>query len=423
MGGGLMQLVAYGAQDIFLTGNPDISFFRVVYRRHTNFSIESIEQIFEGEVDFGRTITCFIKRQGDLINRMHLQVKLPPPSEVITSSASANYKNYVNNIGHALIDDATLSIGNQIVDKHYDIWYDIWNELTDNTKSQWKLLGKYANLYSLEKNNDKSVRLYVPLLFWFNRNIGLSLPLIALQYHEVALKINLKDLNKLILTDVDNTTVTLSGRPTEFKLYVDYIFLDEAERTRFAQNSHEYLIEQVQHGTADIINGTNNITLDLIHPVKELIWVFQNTSRAVLATEPKINFPTVSDPQPSFGNDWFNYASLNVNSNLGYETYDHFGTMKLTLNGKNRFRERDAIYFRNYQPSQYHSNMPMKHIYVYSFGLKPEQHQPSGTCNFSRIETAKLEFKNAIASKLSYFAVNYNILRIMSGSAVVAFSN
>ena len=354
---------------------------------------------------------------------MHLQVKLPAPTSVITSSSTSTYKNYTNNIGHALIDDASLLIGGQVIDKHYDIWFDIWNELTDYQKSNWNLLGKYSNLYSLEKNNDKSVRLYVPLHFWFNRNIGLSLPLIALQYHEVSLKINLKDLNKLIVTDLNSNTFTLSQKPEEIKLYVDYIFLDDSERTRFSQDSHEYLIEQLQFGTKDVITGTNSVTLDLKHPVKELVWVFQNSDRKTLDSDPKLNFHSTTDPQPSNGNDWFNYASLNVNTDLGYNTYDHFKTMKLTLNGKNRFREREAIYFRTYQPSQYHSNTPMKHIYVYSFALKPEQHQPSGTCNFSRIETAKMEFKNAIASKLSYFAVNYNILRIMSGSGSLAFSN
>ena len=188
MGGALLQLVAYGVQDIYLSGNPQITFFKCVYRRHTNFSMESIGQPFTGNNDFGSSLDLEIPRKGDLIHDMWLQIKLPPATDVISCDDSTDtsiYRNWINNIGHGIIDQISILIGGQVVDTHIGEWFDIWNELTDPHKNHFKLLGKKDN-YVLE-NQDKISRYYVPLIFWFNRYLGQALPLIALQYHEVSL--------------------------------------------------------------------------------------------------------------------------------------------------------------------------------------------------------------------------------------------
>ena len=214
MGGGLMQLVAYGAQDVYLTGNPQITFWKVVYRRHTNFAMESIEQTFNGQVDFGRKVTCTISRNGDLIHRVYLQVTLPEVTvtdkvsgliPTVASSASGTGVNlanqcffrWVNYIGHALIRSVEVEIGGQRIDKHYGDWLNIWNELTQEPGHQVgydNMVGNNLLLTGAGLKHVDATTLYVPLQFWFCRNPGLALPLIALQYHEV--RINMEFRNK-----------------------------------------------------------------------------------------------------------------------------------------------------------------------------------------------------------------------------------
>ena len=214
-----MQLVAYGAQDIYLTGNPQITFFKVVYRRHTNFAMESIEQVFTGNVTLGKKTSCTIARNGDLVQEIYVQG---------TSSANPS------------VSTAEVEIGGQKIDKHYSQWLDIYNELFE-TSHDYRYVMNSTSGTSANPAADVSVTHYIPLRFWFNRNPGLALPLIALQYHDVKLKLQLNELDNLIHTD--GSSVSTSGSISELKLYVDYIFLDTDERRRFAQISHEYLIE------------------------------------------------------------------------------------------------------------------------------------------------------------------------------------
>ena len=418
MTGGLIQLSAYGKQDLHLTGNPQISFFKVVYRRHTNFSIESIEQTINGGITFGNTIECSVARAGDLIHNIWIQLKLPPATDVI-SCANQNdtsvYRRWVNNIGHALVKQASIFIGGLKIDSQVSEWFDIWNELTDTNRLYWNLLGKNETVYGINKNTNS--RYYIPLQFWFNRNVGLALPLIALQYHEVLLKIEIRELDSLILTN--GTSVAVNGEIEEFSIFIDYIHLDNEERQRFAQNSHEYLIEQVQNTNHDTLqDGNNSVSLDLNYPVKEIVWALRHNQRGTKDINSKVN-KTSSDIN---GNDWFNYSATSINQDLNYSTFDTFNTAKLVFNGLDRFKERDALYFRQVQPIQYHSNVPKKHIYVYSFALKPEQHQPSGTCNFSRLDNAQLILTGVKQSDLLLFATNYNILRIQGGMGGLAYT-
>jgi len=384
-----MQLVAYGAQDIYLSGNPQITFFKVVYRRHTNFSMEAIDQTFNGSADFGKKVTCTISRNGDLIHRVYVQVALP----ALTSNTGTSYNTWV---GHKLIKSVEVEIGGQRIDKHYGDWLHIWNELSQ-TEGHWagyKLMVSGVDVTdssgSLSHPSDTLRRgdartLYIPLQFWFCRNPGLALPLIALQYHEVKINVEFADA-KSCVTVAPTTAPTFSSAT----LYVDYIYLDTDERRRFAQVTHEYLIEQLQF-TGDE-KAQSKLKLNFNHPVKELIWVEQAKDKV----------------------DVGDYVT----------TYDE---AHIQLNGHDRTSARKPTYYQLVQPYQHHERVPTEvgqYINVYSFALKPEEHQPSGTCNMSRIDNATLNLKGVETDNtVKVFAVNYNVLRIMSGMGGLAYSN
>jgi len=380
MGGGLLQLVAYGAQDVYLTGNPQITFFKVVYRRHTNFSIESIEQTFNGSPGFGKRVTCQISRNGDLIHRVYLQAKLP---------ALTGGLEYVDYAGLRLIKAVEIEIGGQRIDKHYSEWMYIWNELS---LPSGKDTG-YRQMVAADLGVDSvETTVYVPLEFWFCRNVGLALPLIALQYHEVKINIDFE-----IATNMTKTLAAPGADLKDATLWVDYIFLDTDERRRFAQLSHEMLIEQLQFtGEESVTGNQTRPKLSFNHPVKELVFVVQRDAVLEFAGS----------------NDWTNFSTAGVNG------VNNVSMAKLQLNGHDRFAERAGRYFNLVQPFQHHERVPSnKGINVYSFALKPEEHQPSGTLNMSRIDTAVLQLTTTgvTAGKAKIYAVSYNVLRVMSG--------
>ena len=495
-----MQLVAMGAQDVFLTGNPQITFFKVVYRRHTNFSKECIVQEFNGSVpstgDTSSDVTCTLARNGDLVQEIYVKAKINANDTGVTanvtvpgttSTSSANQikiadttsisvgdkvsfnktiiiRSFVDD-GHGaatlddefeieasprqyfikaktagaieleedvfdantgtmirgdvtfgategntavidksimvvpagttvktesvdadndisnLVNTVELEIGGQKIDKHYAAWFDIYNELFETKHDYRRMLTRGA------PGNDEIV--YIPLRFWFNRNAGLALPLIALQYHEVKVVVNLK--------------VPANCTLKEANLLVNYVYLDTDERRRFAQVSHEYLIEQVQHTGVETINSganaTGRVDMNFNHPVKALFWI----------------------------TDGSNYLDK----------------VKIQLNGHDRFSEQEADYFHLVQP--YECGLGNGHsidtttrlwgslkmcsatnsVGMYSFCLKPGEHQPSGSCNFSRIDNARLNYINgkAASDSLHLFALNYNVLRIMSGMGGLTYSN
>ena len=456
MGGGLLQLVAYGAQDVYLTGNPQITFFKVVYRRHTNFAIEAIQQTFNGTAGYGQTVNCQISRNGDLINRVYLQVTLPKITTPGTTLIAGT--RYVNYVGLRLIKSVLIEIGGQQIDKHYSDWLYIWNELS---LPRGKRYG-YDTMVGADKDitsfNDTT--LYIPLEFWFCRNVGLALPLIALQYHEVKIKIDF-DTKANCAFDLVDTAATADAVAktgnvpdiTDMSLWVDYIFLDTDERRRFAQLSHEYLIEQLQFtGTETLNNNTNNrIKLNFNHPCKELVWVAKPkfdkkaswynytdkdhvdlTKEGVAAGLPSSSSNYITNFTAS--NYMFGYDFLNANGTPLTNASTPFADAILQLNGNDRFSVRDGAYFSYVQPYQHHTNIPSNPgISVYSFALKPEDHQPSGTLNMSRIDTATLMVTTKDVIKyttgsttfdgINIYAVNYNVLRILSGMGGLAYSN
>ena len=565
MGGALMQLVAYGAQDVFLTGTPEITFWKVSYRRHTNFAMESIEQTFSGQADFGRRVTCTISRNGDLCYRTYLQVTLPEINQSMAATNTGVYARWMDFIGEQLVAQVEVEIGGQRIDRQYGDWMHIWNQLTltgEQQRGYFKMIGNTTQLTFITdpqfasidgpcdsqaprqvcapRNALPETTLYVPLQFWFCSNPGLALPLIALQYHEIKINLDLRPIDECLwavttLNCLDASGSVTPGKPVPASIaynqslvaasiYVDYVFLDTDERRRFAQNPHEYLIQQLQFtGDESVGSSSNKIKLNFNHPCKELIWVVQPDQNVdycsslvcdailyrVLGAQP-FNYTDAIDalpnaihsfggPESTVGQNGFidpyglfqdagaldadmaafsgyywsgsgnpynepNFGGPAIQSNLPDGTpvlsqiQDHnqnstvsdAGTFvltetsldmhcwgqnpvvvaKLQLNGQDRFSEREGSYFNYVQPYQAHTRTPDEGINVYSFALRPEEHQPSGTCNFSRIDNATLQLvlSNATVegtktAKVRVYATNYNVLRIMSGMGGLAYSN
>ena len=514
MGGALMQLVAYGAQDVFLTGNPEITFWKVSYRRHTNFAMESIEQTFSGQADFGRRVTCTISRNGDLAFRTYLQVTLPEINQSLSSNDDV-YARWLDFPGEQLIAQVEVEIGGQRIDRQYGDWMHIWNQLTmssEQAKGYEQMVGQTTQLTYLTDPNFAAVNgpcaastgpaqvcaprnalpettLYIPLQFWYCRNPGLALPLIALQYHEVKINLDLRPIGECLwaVNSLDSTGSSVSAAYQQglvaASLYVDYVFLDTDERRKMAQNPHEYLFEQLQFtGDESVGSSSNKIKLNFNHPCKELVWVVQpdanvdycssliagETLFKTLGAQP-FNYTDAIDALPNayqaFGGpvgidgttafisasglfeapDAADSAGTPVQSTVSdagtfvlAETAldmhcwgeNPVVTAKLQLNGQDRFSEREGTYFDVVQPYQHHTRAPDTGINVYSFALRPEEHQPSGTCNFSRIDNATLQLvlsSNTVGgsntAKVRVYATNYNVLRVMSGMAGVAYSN
>ena len=638
MGGGLMQLVAYGAQDVYLTGNAQITYFKVVYRRHTNFSMECIEHPIDS-AKFGGSHTVQVLRNGDLATRMYLRVVLPRLVEGthVAYKADDFYNTrvaWVRRVGHALIKNVQLTIGGSEIDKVWGTWLDLWYELTHTVEQERgysAMIGDVAELVvpqgAKASGSGETVlpeyTLYIPLQFWFCRNTGLALPLIALQYHEVRLNIELEKAENLLVQSGQTAVTAVSGLQLgSCGLMVDYIYLDSEERRRFAQVGHEYLIEQVQFiGSENIVAAASSTTvsqkhkLEFNHPTKEIVFaaklgcwnsgssfltytgndalwtssavdyaaeniadgmfclatvaptsgtwaaltlpiVTGNSSRYVtpttgvpagLSITVLVNTltadPTHADnttrlyvnntvlgaaltsgiesvlvtldiTAPNVAANPWTYACRNPDgstaaaaaavarpvllqagkvkvvshrlsltdvsvpvsdltdarahtiANLAVVVAPATGTYvaardfkvyapsnyglrldgagnivtnaQLKLNGHDRFSVQNGAYFNYVQPAQHHTRTPADGVNVYSFALNPEQHQPSGTANLSRIDTTLLavsyadNLRGAATPRLTslftntqvyIFAFSYNVLRVMSGMGGLAYAN
>jgi len=530
-----MQLVSYGAQDIYLTGNAQITFFKALYRRYTNFSMETVENVFTGEVEFGRKLTCKITKSGDLISKMYLRITL---NEVDPGGSKFAW---TKKLGHAIVKMSEIEIGGSIIDTQYGVWLDIWYELSregDHEKGYSEMIGNVEEMTGYNENVKEETVIYIPLKFWFNKHIGLSIPLIALQYHEVNVRILFENLNRLIVSDCnfDITQVTMK----DATLLVNYIYLDTKERRRFAIVGHEYLIEQVQfNGLETLTSDDKKYQLDYNHPTKEIIWANVNGNyitgeEFIYYTHEDIWKPEEAakwilensisigiDPTNIVGGNWITVSSntfttigninvrnanvndvyvngeslkvgnygitekikadviINSDSTLTLEEVETTITVRdlsipkrlmtdtrfntcdprvnifgnygllidgsinpvrdglIELNGHERFKRREGYYFNYVQPETYHRNTPADGINVYSFSLYPSEHQPSGTSNLSRIESTTLiltfddltlsdglvniNFYNEF-NEFYIFGLSYNILRIMSGLAGLAYT-
>ena len=542
MGGGLMQLVAYGAQDIYLTGQPQITFFKVVYRRHTNFSVEPIQQTFQGAAEFGRTVTCNINRNGDLITNMYFVAKIDKGVRSTTSGATYGW---VNKLGFAMIHSCKIEVGGSKIDEQYGDWLNVWNELTREASHDRGHNAMIGNVPALTKigggSASEDYTMYVPLKFWFNRNNGLALPLIALQYHDVRVTVVLREACDLInfkgATSPGAVGVSNSAMKDAY-LLIDYVYLDSEERKRFAQAAHEYLIEQLQFTGDETYNSDNlKYRLNFNHPSKYLVWntlldrytdpnqwvawavdgdweearekfakliwlgtrtdleqgngdtfslsmddstvelgdvpnVIPGLGATLQALVDKVEAQVLFAKTDGGGNmadadlantvllkneitfEDMNILVSEINATSGlltanknffkangcyvrdYHNYsDHPNcegnpilTAKLQLNGHDRFSVRDGNYFNYVQPYQHFTCTPCDGINVYSFALKPQDHQPSGTCNFSRIDNTTLNLTTSYSSTtgegvVKVYCVNYNVFRVMSGMGGLNFAN
>ena len=555
-GGGLLQLIAQGKQDIFLTGNPQVTWFKMVYRRYTNFSIDQQIIPFDSQPDFGRRITVQIPRKGDLLGPLWMEIKLPAlyhstetesvsktvlqgsyvisgtpsgtrlnltsysgfpttvasiiytgivtPSDtsyysvwdngsptlypsgtsitgvydssgiLITSgtvatitgfqmSASANTAalttgintiqfaltttsqqpkrmSYTNATAHALIQEISIEIGEQEIDKQTGEWMEIWSNYTvtqDKLQAWENMIGKIAGMssgnstsYDTTPVGNGSLKgplsLHVPLRFWFCKNPGLFLPLLALQYHPIRINITLRKLQDMFMpattTEDPCETTVKPASITSLVLYGDYIHLDTEERRRFVANAHEYLIEQVQYSPTISIDANANyvqVPLEFNHPTRELYWFIQR------------------DRATQF-NQWFNYTNLSLGESIplplnGLDQQPPYVNQILTallrIDGFERFDERTADYFRLVQPYQYHTNVPVgDYVYSYSFALRPEDIQPSGSMNASRLDSISLHLQmdNTVTpvrgnSSVRVYGLNHNVLRIVDGFGGILF--
>jgi len=523
MSGGVIQLVAYGNQDIFLTTNPQITFFKVVYRRHTNFSTEMITQTFADNADFGKRVTTVLSRDGDLIRNIYLVVVLPAIPQFFDEFGDVDQISkfaWVRRIGYGIINSIEIEIGDELIDKQYGDWMNIWNDLTVTTYNNIdKILGDVKELTDFS-NGKSSYELYIPLKFWFNRITGLALPIVSLQYSSIRINVELNNfdqcyvvtpthvipidndfvnfddyeyiqqnvngvisLARFIYFDISNRdlyiwrlsdngflsfTQTVTGTLTELQqhnilypptdllanqqyfitgltskfnampqinavetpysntsinfnnislqdayLLVEYIYLDDEERVRFSQSKLEYLIEQVLFTGQQTINGINqSFNLGYTQPCKELVWVTQLS----VAQETRVN-------------DLFNYTNSLIRNTSG----ELIGTNLILnetiyFNGQERLSYRDSSYFSWAQPYQHHTNGVPEGVNVYSFSLFPENHQPSGVANLSRLDNITLKINvNPLISftytaALRVYCVVYNILRVANGISGLVFS-
>ena len=537
-----MQLVAYGAQDVYLTGNPQITFFKIVYKRHTNFAMEAIEQTVTGNESFGSNLSSTIAKNGDLITKMYIKC-------TVSLSGTGGKFAWVNRLGHAMLEEVELLVGGSRIDKQYYDWLDLWYELArdiSHNRGYDKLIGNNSEMTTLSTTT-KTATIYIPLKFFCNKFDGLAIPLIALQHHDVRLDFKFRNSSQLI---VKESVTSAAATVTNISLLCNYVFLDSEERKRFASSAHEYLIEQTQAARNEKVTSTKTIyNLSFSHPCKSIYWFMKNGNfisgktflyyipdstyiyRSGYATENttllhnatiryvltqmysssgvvalSLNGSGTGTASSQTGATTYNHHSItagtavikakyssltsinNTNntancsatdisnwevvtsltidnvsspistilnnitrtsdsSNQGHLNYDisvyqwnNYGkyldgstnpitSAVMKLNGHERFSEQPGQFFNYLQAYENHKSTPKDGINLYSFSLNPLEHQPSGTCNFSRIDSATMElnFDSTVSSidnnELSFYVMNYNIFRVMSGMGGIAYSN
>jgi len=437
MGGGVLQLASIGAEDECLIANPQITFFKVVFRRHTPFSMESIPQKIKGKVAFGRKVSCTIARNGDLVSNCYLEVEMDTPTV-----ASATWTNW---LGHSLLNTVDIEIGGQRIDQHTGEWLHIWNELTCEKGKQ----EAYKEMVG-ETNAHGPVHLYIPLQFWFCRGVGAALPIVALRYHEIKVNIHFNSYAKCLQNTVTGLPIQTTSNPGfKAKLYVDYLFLGKEEKKRVLDMTHEYVIDQLQCSGTELLdpNEEQEIQLSLNHPVKELIWVCKREREHTYLDQKSGTWDSISEmwlppitgyvahPTATYVNITRTRESdgvvvespvyeklVAVMHQMSFHEFQLCESVQLYLNGTPRFQSRPGPYFQLVQPYQHHTSVPSKPIHVYSFSLKPEEIQPTGSCNMSAVEEVLLRI-TADAEELRVYATNFNILRITDGMAGLVFES
>lgn len=428
--GALIQIVtSKGSPDLYLTLNPQMSFFRTIYKRHTSYAIETVQIEFDSVPNFGKQVKAKLAKYGDLISKIYLRIKLDGINgqnrksfekeyddvnnehtdcycENCIKKQQKNKLNYgwVNCLGHIILNSMFIEIGGQQIDKQYGEWLEIWSELTiplSKKQAYYEMIGKVDQHAFTIDTFTNNMDLYVPLQFWFCKDYSLALPIIALDYHEVNIGINFRNFNDCWISAKN----VPDPECPKFNAYllVDYIFIDIDEREYFMSSTHTYIIEQLQVNENIMVSSKNNvINFYLNYPVKELIWVLQRSD---------INLTK----------DWYNFGQyLDRTNNIN----DTMKRCQLLLNGQERMRNMPAKYYRLIQPFNCHTNVPNNFIYLYSFSINPESMIPSGSLNFSKITESKFNLKinkSNVDYFLKVYATNYNVLLITSGMGMILF--
>lgn len=283
MRGGLIQIATRGCQDLYLSGQPEITFFKAVYKRHTNFANEYRELPFVGEIAFGNKLHVKIDKNADLVSKMCVRIKL---GKVVSDG---NNFAWTKRLGHAMLKTIDITIGNNIIDHQCGTWLDIWYELTkkgNHEKGYDIMIGNIREMIEYNTEAKPEYVLYVPLQFWFTKFYNQSIPIIALNNQDINIIIEIEKLEKLIITS-KNFTSNDSIKIQDISLLVNYIYLDNVERTKFAKSSHQYLIEQVENIVQ--VKVRSNVEKYKIHfnkLVKEMFWI----SKKFAAGDPYIYY-------------------------------------------------------------------------------------------------------------------------------------
>lgn len=416
MTAGFLQLTVNGEQDTYLTGNPQISFFKSVFKRYSKFSIQTLSQDISGTPNFGNTINCLLNKSGDLLKNIYLEITLPD----LIKPSNLSWYGYVNNIGCGIIDRIILRINDQIIDTIYGDWIDVYNNVNnidvDNSVLQYNsdFMIRNSENIPLEKR-----KVYLNIPFFFSKSSSVALPLVSLSQSDVTVDISFKNLSDVIKVsnyDFKDNVKVKSDSKFECNLWAEYIYLDSNEKQFFATKKIEYLIEQTQFNGSEVLNKNDvkkNVFLDFRHPIKELYWTIS------------IDNSNLDDYLKIDHNNITKYTTR-------YSNYkDTFDKLSIKLNSLFLVNDFDADYFRKVQSNLYHNNSRNKYIYSYSFSLLPSQQQPSGHLNFSELNDAMFtfDFKNNIVGNsghatnglIKIYGINYNILQISSGQGSLLY--
>lgn len=419
MPGGLLQLAAVGSQNVFLNGNPSLTYFKKVIKTHTNFSMESIRLFFNRssmDINESTFLKCKIDRHGDLVSNLYLVVELPE----LRNKPGIDIR-WVDYLGLAMIESASIIIGGAVVSKTWGELMYINSELELNDERKrvfYKMIGHVSELTSLSSPIKPGRKLYIPLGFWF-QDVGLALPLISMQYHDCELQVNLRPLRDLYLvnnkkpdTEIEAQQLRsftpnmsqyqISKATIDVKCYLEasYIFLEDVERKFFCSRPLDYLVEQTTRIERLRLNENNVLDLVLQNPVKQLIFLARRSDIGL-------------------SNDWFNFVDGGENI---------IKTAKIMFNGVDRIEEKDFEYYSLVQCYQHFQGTVPDGVGIYSFSLYPTQFNPSGHCNMSRIPNIQMALTLKPQPRDYYYdvtiySVNYNFFRVMSGMASVAFAS
>lgn len=522
MTGSILQLVAYGIEDIFLTNEPQITYFKVVYKRHTNFSREEIKQTFVQTPDFGKQTSAIIGKNADLMEKTTLVINLPAipkfrningGDDNITKVAWVRYP------GYSIIDYVSIIINDREICKHYGEWMMLWNQLFNPQATDpgfKKMIGDVEELISYT-NGKNAYTLFVPLQFWFCRSSGNALPLVALLYSDIKINISLntwescisitpsyyitcqndlvellqyeyieqivddniasafftyydpilkrlyyslistnnfllippttsssdyykyniigKTTNSIVLPIQQNTSINVLGIATykyqkikllvlgETFLLINYIFLDEDERFKFAESKHDYIIQQLYYTYNNELTGpTQSIRLQIDNPCTYLLWIAQQ--KYIYDFKDYYNYTYTYRHKLPYDKGFKNTI---MGEPLNYPSNKLINNCTLMLNGKERLSFRSSVYFKLVQIYQNCINEPPAGVNGYFFSIYPNSTQISGSCNMSKIETIELKLNvNPILSPsniglVRVYAETLNILRIANGLGAIMF--